>query len=309
MLHLEAPCRAKRGGRRARLALRLEVAGKVEEGARKVARLARALEAAVRERQVLLHVTVGAIEIGQVKAVAAVHGVPAHRLLERLDASVVVAGAHARKREVRIEAVQGLTHVMQGAGIALHATVAQAVKNRGKAEPLVALGGRAVTVDVLLGILCETGEKLPRRVVLLLQDKSLGLLEAVCQRALALLLIHVPLPWPLGAKLTRETRGMHCSLVFPLSRGITRVCEREVYPSARYVRLGDHYAYAGAHPPHATGLLAREGHAVLVVLEPFPAKARAGRSPSAQVSSSITKSPKRSQPHTTPENASPTWSA
>ena len=142
-------------------------------------RLARALEDAVRERQVLLHVALDLEQVSEVEAVAAAHGVPAHRALEGLDGGLVVIGPHAGQREVGVETVERLAHVVQGAGVLLHPAVCEALEDRGEAEPLLVLGGHAVPVDVLLDVLGEPRENVTRRLVLALDDHALGALDLI----------------------------------------------------------------------------------------------------------------------------------
>ena len=81
------------------------------------------------------------------------HGIPTHRLLERLDRQVGITICHAREGKVGVQAIQRLTHVAKLPWVALDNLVRQAIEGGGKAKPLLAISRRAVTIDVLLHVL------------------------------------------------------------------------------------------------------------------------------------------------------------
>ena len=149
-----------------------------------MARLARTLEDAEREGQELLHVAIDAVEVGQVEAAAAVHGVPADGALERRGRGVVVAHVNVSQGQVVVEAVERLAHGAQLARVLLDAAVRQALEERGEAEPLQLVGGGAVLVHVLLGVLGKVGEKLGGLLVLALQHEALAALELLGEAGL-----------------------------------------------------------------------------------------------------------------------------
>ena len=145
-----------------------------------MARIARALEHGVGEREVLLHVSLDAEEVCEVEAGAAVHGIPADGALQGLDRHAVVADLDVGEREIAVQAVEGFLDITQLARVVLDAAVRQAVEHRGEREPLERLGGGAVAVDILLGILGEAREQLDRLLVMILHEVALGAQDLVC---------------------------------------------------------------------------------------------------------------------------------
>ena len=86
--------------------------------------------------------------------------------------------------QVVVEAVERLAHGAQLARVLLDATVRQALEERGEAEPLQLVGGGAVLVHVLLGVLGKVGEKLGGLLVLALQHEALAALELLGEAGL-----------------------------------------------------------------------------------------------------------------------------
>ena len=144
-----------------------------------MAHVTRTLEHGERERKVLVHIAVRAIQLGQVKTVAATHRVPADRLPERLGGRRVVTLVHEGKREVGVETVERLAHVAELARVLLDASIAQSLEDGGEAEPLDLVGSGAVSVYVLLGIRRKAFEKLDGEICLAAGDESLGGVELV----------------------------------------------------------------------------------------------------------------------------------
>ena len=100
-------------------------------------------------------------------------------LLRGRHRGVIVSRLHAGEGEVAVEAVERLAHVAQLARVLLDASVGKALEERGEAEPLDLVGGGAVLVDVLLGVLGKAGEKLGRLLGLTLEHEALGPLQLV----------------------------------------------------------------------------------------------------------------------------------
>ena len=68
-----------------------------------MAHVTRALEHGEREGKVLVNVSVRAVQLGKVEAIAAAHRIPADRLAQRLGGGRVVSLVHERKRQVGVE--------------------------------------------------------------------------------------------------------------------------------------------------------------------------------------------------------------
>ena len=207
---------AQGGGRGGALLGNEEVLGEVGEGAHEVARVARAGEDREGQREVLVGVTLDAVEVGEVEAPLAAHGVPADGLAQGGHGAVVVAVADGRKGEVAVEAVEGLAHVAQVARVALDAAVRQALEERGEAEPLDLVGRGAVAVDVLLGVLREAGEELLGLVGHALDEKGLAVGQLVGQVGVA----HVSSSAPSAHVVCQAARGrrgcrLQQSLAYP----------------------------------------------------------------------------------------------
>ena len=139
------------------------------------ARVGGALDHRMAERRPFPDIVQGPVELGEVEAVGAVHGVPAHGLRQRVARADVVLLDDVGEGERRVEAVEGGAHLHEPARVALDAAVRQALEGVSEAEVLHVVGGPALGVDVLLGELDEPLQKRGGSVVVAGGQIALGL--------------------------------------------------------------------------------------------------------------------------------------
>ena len=113
-------------------------------------------------------------ELGEVEPIGALHRVPTHGLLEGLDRRIVVAEAHLGEREVAVDAVERLAHVVELARVLLDAPVGDALEYGREAEPLLGVGGLAVPPRVFLYVRRERGKEVTGLLVLPCHQQLLG---------------------------------------------------------------------------------------------------------------------------------------
>ena len=167
-------------GRRDVLGLGLkEILAQVGVGAGGALAIACTRQHRERERCPFLLVLERAEQLGQIQAVVAVHGVPAHGLHQGVASTHIILLANVGIRHVGIQAIKGHLDLHQLARILFHAAVGQTLKLAIEAKVLALLLRLALGVDILLGELNQTLQQRRRHGQVALRQIVLGIRDVL----------------------------------------------------------------------------------------------------------------------------------